>query len=306
MSATEEVPPLSRVRAVLEERGLRPRRRLGQHFLADRSLLRRMVDEAGLRPGDVVLEVGPGPGTLTAELLSRGARVLAVEVDPAMIGVLRALVGEPPRLTLVQADILAGPVRGLPPEVGRALDGALAEAGRESYALISNLPYQVAATLLARLFWTTAPERAVVTVQREVAERLAAMPGTRAYGPVGVLVQLQADVRTAFRMPPRAFWPSPKVDSACVVLGRRAPDARVARLGSELVGEVVHAVFRARRKRLANSLALAFGRRLDLVRLRVALEQKNWEKDRRGEQLAPMEIVDLARLLAEGGILRAS
>ncbi len=303
MSAAPEVPSLSRVRAALAEHGVRPRRSLGQHFLADRSLLRRMVDAAGLAPRDVVLEVGPGPGTLTAELLSRGARVVAVEVDPVMIGVLRALLGEAPDLTLIQEDILAGAPGGLPAGVERALLAALHQAGQQSYCLVANLPYQVAATLLARLFWTRPPERAVVTVQREVAERLAAAPGTRGYGPVGVLVQLQAEVRQAFRIPPGAFWPAPKIDSACVVL-RGATQARVQRVEQGFLVQVVHAVFRARRKRLLNSLALAFGPRLDQVGLRAALEEKKWEKERRGEQLAPMEIVELAELLMQGGILR--
>lgn len=295
MSAPE-VPTAARIRAALAARGVRPRRRFGQNFLTDRALLERIVDAAELAPGAAVLEVGSGPGTLTAVLLGRGAHVLAVEVDPTMVDLLAELLGRPADLTVLQADVLAErPVPG--PRLAAALDRVESGASRPGYALVANLPYQVAATLLPDLLWNRPFRRAVVTVQEEVAERLRARPGTREYGPLGVLVQLRARVERVRRLGRAAFWPAPNVDSACVRLDP-IEIAGLAGLDPAFLAEVVHGVFHARRKSLLNSLALAFAGRFERALLSRRLDRENFEKEQRGESLAPMEIVRLARVLA--------
>ena len=295
MTREIEPPTLGRIRALLRERGLRPRRGLGQNFLTDPAMLERIVRAADLAPGERVLEVGPGPGTLTAQLLRAGARVVAVEIDPEMIRLHQILLGRPEHLTLIQADILESRPE-LPPRVVRALD--LEEGG--AYRLVANLPYQVAPTLLVDLFQNRPPRQAVVTVQWEVAERLQAAPGTRAYGPLGVLMQLRSRIELVRRIPPGAFWPPPRVESACLsIVPRDASELR--ELPPEpFLSKVVRAVFFARRKRLSNSLALAFRDSLTREQIDACLDRIHFEKERRGERLSPMEIVELARLLSTG------
>jgi 16S rRNA (adenine1518-N6/adenine1519-N6)-dimethyltransferase len=298
VSGTGDVPTLPRIRAALEARGLRPDRRFGQNFLTDARLLGQLVDAAEVGPGDAVVEVGPGPGTLTAVLLARGVHVIAVEVDARMVEVLHDLLGSPERLTVVCEDALAGP-GALPPGAQAALDrlpGRPAAGGARAWTLVANLPYAVASTLLVDLFWADAPpRRACVTVQREVAERMVARPGTRAYGPMGVLLQLAAAVEVLRRLPPGAFWPRPRVESACV---RLAPAARPAGVDFALLRDVVRAAFHGRRKRLANSLEIAFRGRLERRDLERLLHEKNLGPNTRGELLAPMELAELARGLA--------
>lgn len=297
MTGEPRIPTLAAIRAALSDRGERPARRRGQNFLTDPRLLAEIVDHAELSRGDVVLEVGPGPGTLTATLLGRQVEVLAVEVDRRMITLLEEMIGHPPGLQVIEADILAerpdlpGPVRAALAERARSAGG--------EYTLVSNLPYQVATTLLIQLLERQPPRRAVVTVQREVAERLAAAPCSREYGAVSVLAQLLSRVELLRRLPPGAFWPRPAVDSAVVTLSPRPRKEALGGLSLRLVSRVVHAVFFARRKRLLNSLALGLSDRIGRQELAALLERNHFEKDRRGEELAPMEILELARFLEE-------
>ncbi|MFG0319953.1 MAG: ribosomal RNA small subunit methyltransferase A, partial [Planctomycetota bacterium JB042] len=213
MSDAPEIPRLGAIREALAARGRRPTRRFSQNFLTDPALLGSIVDAAGVEAGDVVLEVGPGPGALTAALLARGATVVAVEVDRVMAEVLRELLGEPERLVLVEEDARAG--GGAPsPSTAAALDRAEASAARSGYRLAANLPYAIASPLLVDLLWTRPPVAGAVTVQFEVADRLVAAPGSRAYGALSVLVALRAEATKVRRLPAGAFWPAPKVDSA--------------------------------------------------------------------------------------------
>ncbi|MFH0944105.1 MAG: 16S rRNA (adenine(1518)-N(6)/adenine(1519)-N(6))-dimethyltransferase RsmA [Planctomycetota bacterium] len=289
MSAEIEALSLRRIRAALLERGLRPSRKWGQNFLTDVGLLDRMVAAAKVGPDDLVLEVGPGPGTLTARLLLAGSRVVGVEVDPAMLAVNRALLGEPERLSLVQADILADRP-GLP----RPLEQELTRLGARPTAVVSNLPYQVASTFLVDAFQWQEPVRTVVTIQWEVAERILARPGSSAYGPLSALLQLRSRATLLRRIPPAAFWPRPEVDSACVLLEPVALEDPRGTLPAPFLNEVVKAAFFSRRKRLLNSLSLAFKGRLEKPRLAECLAQIPLKNESRGEQLSPMELLDLA------------
>lgn len=289
MSAEIEFPTLRKIRAALFERGLRPNRKRGQNFLTDVGLLDRMVAAAEVGPDDLVLEVGPGPGTLTARLLHAGCRVVGVDVDPGMLEVNRALLGQPDRLSLIQADILADR-----PELPRPLEEELTRLGARPTAVVANLPYQVASTFLVDLFQWPQPVRTVVTIQWEVAERLLARPGTSAYGPLSALLQLRARANLLRKIPPAAFWPRPAVDSACVLLTPAPLADPRGTLPAPFLNEVVKAAFFSRRKRLLNSLSLAFRGRIEKSRLEECLDQIPLKKESRGEQLSPMELLDLA------------
>jgi 16S rRNA (adenine1518-N6/adenine1519-N6)-dimethyltransferase len=211
----------SEIRALLSAAGLTPRHRYGQHFLIDLNLMRKLVAAAGVTPADTVLEVGCGTGSLTELLLDAGATVVGVEIDHGLQAMLRDRLGDHPRFTLIQADVLCTKhcVNPLVLEVLRALppgpDGG--------YKLAANLPYQIATPLLVDLLLVTPTfERLTCTIQREVGERLGAAAGSAAYGPVSVAVQTLAQVSMHSIIPPAAFWPRPKVESVLLTLRPQA------------------------------------------------------------------------------------
>ncbi|MCW5775216.1 MAG: ribosomal RNA small subunit methyltransferase A [Phycisphaeraceae bacterium] len=237
---------LSEIRELLASHGLSPRHALGQNFLIDHNLLRRLVDESGVGADDLVLEVGPGTGTLTEELLGRGCEVIACELDRGLAGLLRERLGVHPRFSLVEGDCLDGK---------RALSGALASvlAGRP-FTLVANLPYGCATPLMLTLLVDHPECRAMfVTIQREVADRLAACPGSKAYGPLAVLASLLARVRTVATLGPECFWPRPEVTSAMVAVERKsdAPSLRA-------LADFSQRLFSQRRKQIGSVLGRDF------------------------------------------------
>jgi 16S rRNA (adenine1518-N6/adenine1519-N6)-dimethyltransferase len=251
-----------------------PKKALGQHFLVDENILGVIGRLAELAPDDVVLEIGPGPGVLTRYLAERVAQVHAVEVDRSLEEHLRDL---PPNVTLHFGDALHLDLRALAPGASK---------------LVANLPYNVATPLIVEsLDGLPAVDRWCVMVQREVADRLFASPGTKAYGAVSVLVQLVAD-RSGFHPVSRTvFRPRPNVDSALVAFRRaRMPDdyPRVKR--------VVTAAFAHRRKTLPNSLELAGGATRDEAARALAAIGRG--EATRAEELAPQEFVALTEALA--------
>ena len=233
---------LSEIRALLAERGLRPRHRFGQNFLHDKNQLQRLVDAAELAPGAVVLEVGPGTGSLTEALVDAGAQVVACEIDKGLASIVADRLGD--RVQLVEGDCLHRS-RELNPDVVGAL------AGR-SFTLVANLPYQVAGTLIGTLL-VHHPRCAglFVTIQKEVADRLAAGPGGKDYGALTIVVQALAEVRRIGDLAPTCFWPQPKVTSSMFAVRPRADHGVDDRVG---LAEFVSRLFTHRRKQLGTTL----------------------------------------------------
>ena len=191
--------------------GVRPRKRFGQHFLIDGNLMRRLCEAGEVGPDDRVLEVGGGTGGLTDLLVERAAEVICVEVDPRLHGLLDSRFADRANFRLILGDVLASKHR-LNPEVVRAIQDEQ-RAGRVK--LVANLPYQIATPLVMNLLLDhPSVTRLVFTVQREVAERLTAGPGSKAYGPVSILTQLLCRVQTVATLSPDVFWPRPAVESA--------------------------------------------------------------------------------------------
>lgn len=269
MSGRRSRPPGGRSRRTRE---------LGQNFLVDRNILDVIQRLAELDPHDVVLEVGGGLGVLSARLAGLAAHVHVVEVDPALEEPLRGELTSFPNVTLHMADALQLDLRALRPAPTR---------------MVANLPYSVATTVLLRTIDELPRlESWVVMVQREVGERLAAAPGSSAYGAPSVLAQLACEVRVLRRVPPTVFRPAPRVESVLVGLRRRGPGVEPG------VGEVVHSAFAHRRKALAGSLALAPGAPVGIrERARAALEEMGHPPDERAERLTPGEFRELARRL---------
>ncbi len=236
----------SRPAEQLARLGLRPRKRLSQSFLTDRRVAAAVARAALLESGDAVLEIGAGLGILTAELVRRAGRVVAVELDARLADALPALLGDPPNLSVVQADALA-------------LDPAARFAG--AYKVVANLPYHITSPLLLRLLTLPRPPSLlVVMVQREVAERIAARPGDLSY--LAVAVQLYAVPEIIRVVPPKAFYPRPKVESAVLRLTVR-PAPAVAQATPDAFLRFVQAGFKQPRKQLHNSLAEGLGWRPD-------------------------------------------
>ncbi|MEW6153771.1 MAG: 16S rRNA (adenine(1518)-N(6)/adenine(1519)-N(6))-dimethyltransferase RsmA [Actinomycetota bacterium] len=227
------------VRDLLARHGARPTKTRGQNFVVDPNTVRRMARLAGVGPGDRVVEVGAGVGSLTLALAETGAAVTAVEVDPRLVPALRETVSGA-GVTVVEADAMA-----------LDWDGLL---GGDEWAMVANLPYNIATPLVADLLdHVPAVRRIVVMVQREVAERLAAGPGEEAYGAVSVKVAYWATAKVVGRVPATVFWPEPKVESAIVDIRRHArPPGGADR---ERMFALVAAGFGQRRKMLRRSLA---------------------------------------------------
>jgi 16S rRNA (adenine1518-N6/adenine1519-N6)-dimethyltransferase len=264
------------IRALAQRLGIRPTKSLGQNFVIDPNTVRRIVRLAEVGADDVVLEVGPGLGSLTLGLLAAVRRVVAVEIDPV-------LARELPRTVATRRPDLADPAA-----LAARLDVLELDAlqlneihGPEPTALVANLPYNVAVpvvlTLLERL---TSLRRSLVMVQAEVADRLAAAPGSRTYGVPSVKAAWYAEVRRAGSVGRAVFWPQPNVDSGLVALTRRDPPASSA--GRVAVFACIDAAFAQRRKMLRSALAGWAGSPADA---QATLEAAGIDPTLRGEQL---------------------
>ena len=239
---------LSEIRALLADAGLSPQQRLGQHFLIDLNLLRKVAAAAELNPADTVLEIGPGTGSLTELLLEAGVRVVAVEIDRGLQAILRKRLGGHPRFTLVQGDALAGKY-AVNPLVMKVLEDQPPDTGG-LYKLVANLPYQIATPLLMNLLHGPVRfERLTATIQREVGQRLTAAPRTEAYGPASIVTQTLAEVIPHAILPPSAFWPRPQVESILLTL-RPRPTADLDVDDVPAFVAFVHRAFQQRRKML--------------------------------------------------------
>jgi 16S rRNA (adenine1518-N6/adenine1519-N6)-dimethyltransferase len=243
------------VRRLLEQWDLHPSKSLGQNFLLDHVMLERIVAAAELDSDDVVLEVGAGLGALTGRLAREAGHVVAVELDRRLMPVLCSLLADLDNVTLVQGDILELDPAALVNESG-ASRGAVSA---ERYKVVANLPYYITSAVLRHVLEARLrPQWMVVTVQREVAERIVAKPGQMSL--LAVSVQFYGQPQILFRIKPGSFYPSPSVESAVVRIHRRAACPVPAERASDFF-RIVRAGFAQRRKQLRNSLAAGLGRR---------------------------------------------
>lgn len=272
----------SEVAALLRRHGLRPRKRWGQNFLIDRNTLENVLRAAELAPEDAVLEIGPGLGTLTRELSQRCRRVVAVEIDPLLVGILKSeTLADAANVALIHGDALA-------------LDlAALLDEGR--WKVVANIPYYITTPLIERLLSVKERlERIVLMVQREVAARLTAAPGSDDYSSLSVFVQYHTEPELTARVSRGAFLPPPDVDSAIVRLRiRREPPVPVQ--DEALLFDVVRAAFQQRRKTLLNALTTLPNVPKEAVG--AALERAGIDPTRRGETLSLPEFARLADAL---------
>ena len=264
------------IEALLAEAGSHPRRRFGQNFMIDQNLVRLVADAGRLSADDLVIEVGPGTGTLTEELLDRSAQVVAVEIDRDLAAMLRGRFASRANFTLIEGDALAGK-HELNAELAALLANPI-HAGRPR-KLVANLPYNIASPLIIELL-LAGVDLLAFTVQKEVAQRLASAAGSDEYGPLTVVAQMLAGVELLRTLPPQAFWPAPSIDSALVRMMR---NNRLGPRANEF-SRFVHAIFGFRRKMLRKALAQAD---YDADRL---LKRTGFDGQRRPEEFSPEEL----------------
>lgn len=261
---------------ILKRFGIRMSKKLGQNFLIDEHVVRNIVEAANLTPGDAVLEIGPGIGTLTQGLAEAGGKVTAVEIDRRLIEVLGKTLEGYENIKIVHGDILR-------------IDVAK-EVMAPRYKVVANLPYYITTPIIMGLLEARMPIDVLVTmVQKEVAERMVAVPGTKDYGSLSVAVQYYTQPEIMFLVPPASFIPPPAVDSAvirCTV--REKPPVEV---NERVFFRVVKAAFAQRRKTLSNTLKTT-GVPADT--LRVILDKAGIDGTRRGETLSLQEFAAIA------------
>jgi 16S rRNA (adenine1518-N6/adenine1519-N6)-dimethyltransferase len=257
-----------------------PRKSLGQNFITDKRVIERIIESAGISREDEVLEIGPGMGALTLALAERAGRVVAIEKDERVIDSLRELLESYPDAEIIQGDCLK-------------LDYRDFYRGRKMKA-VSNLPYSISTPVLIKLLADREMfSSLILMLQLEVGERITASPGGRQYGSLSVLIQTYMDVKMLFRVPPSAFWPKPKVDSAVLKFVPLA-NPRVPVSDERIHERVLRAAFSSRRKMLGNSLrSLLPKEAVDSV-----LESCGIDRSRRAETLT---IEEFGRLADEVG-----
>ena len=280
--SVEQVQTKTQIRQLLERIGARPQKRLGQNFLIDGNLMRRLAESARIDPNDVILEIGAGTGGLTDLLLRRAARVITVEIDKRLARLLADRYADEEKFILLVGDALKNK-NTLSPAVIQALQ-TYQPAVPGKLMLVANLPYVIATPLLIDLLLSPVNvSRFCFTVQKEVAERITADPGCKAYGPLSIIIQTACHVETLAIINPHAFWPAPKVESAMMRLDVRDPLSRhdLARLAA-----VVRSLFLHRRKTLRHNIATTYGLEaverisdsidLDLSTRPESLDPKTW------------------------------
>jgi 16S rRNA (adenine1518-N6/adenine1519-N6)-dimethyltransferase len=261
----------------IDDRPPRPRKRLGQHFLADRHALERIADALELTGSETVVEIGPGRGALTDLLVERAGRVVAVEIDRDLVPRLRARYESMPHVEIVEADVL---------------DVALASLGGEEFVLAGNVPYYITTPIIFHALERPRPRLSVFLVQLEVAERIASGPGSKAYGALSINVQAVASVELVARVPPGAFRPPPSVDSAILRLRPRI-DPVIESHEEERYRRFVQDAFALRRKQMRRVLRTA--ERMEVSVADDVLAAAGIDPEARPETLDPAAFARLVR-----------
>jgi len=284
-----ELSSAGTINAICDRYGLRLSKGLGQNFIRDRGVLTRIVEGAGVREDDLVIEIGPGIGVLTAELARQAAAVTAVEIDARLIPILEETLAEYDNIRLINQDILKT-------DLGRIITEGRAEGLYTGKAhVIGNLPYYITTPIIMKLLEDGVPADSItVMMQKEVADRIRSAPGSRTYGAISVAVQYYCRVEKVTDVPKEAFLPRPKIDSTVLKLTPRTDRVRVRDEKAFL--RCVKAGFAQRRKTLLNSISSAEGLSKDYVGQ--VLEAAGIDPGRRAETLTVEEFADIANRIS--------
>jgi len=274
-----------RTRAILEKYGFSFKKSLGQNFLIDTNILRRIVDYAELTSSSAAIEIGPGIGALTEQLAKRSKKVIAFEIDQRLLPILKETLAPYPHTKVIHEDILKADVRGM---IETHLQGI------EDIMVVANLPYYVTTPIIMKLLEENLPIRGIVCMlQKEVADRISAKPGTKDYGSLSIAVQYYTEAETVMTVPKTVFIPQPNVDSAVIRLTKRKePPVQVEDEG--FFFQVIRSSFAQRRKTLLNNLtSLLPDGKQKKEQIIAALDEAGIDPIRRGETLS---IEEFARI----------
>lgn len=286
----KEIATPSRTKEIIEQYHFLFKKSLGQNFMIDSSMLKSMVKAAEVDERTGVLEIGPGIGALTEQIAMVAKQVVAVEIDQRLLPVLKNTLADYENISIVHEDVLNTDLAALVHEHFQACD---------KLCVVANLPYYVTTPILLHILESTVPfKHIVVMIQKEVAERLAAQPGTKDYGSLSIAVQYQASSHIHKIVPKNCFIPQPNVDSAVIKLTRRA-EPPVTVEDESFFFNLVRASFAQRRKTLLNNLQVFFKDRWDKAELVNLLEACDIDPKRRGETLSIQEFARLSNFLMD-------
>ncbi len=273
--------------AILQKYQFRFQKRFGQNFLIDTHVLNKIMEAAGITKEDFVLEIGPGIGTLTQYLCENAREVAAVEIDSGLIPILNETLKDYENITLLNQDILKV-------DIGKI---AAEKNGGRPIKVVANLPYYITTPIIMGLFESHVPlDSITVMVQKEVAERMQASPGTKDYGALSLAVQYYAKPQIVANVPPNCFMPRPKVGSTVIRLtGHKKPP--VAAVDEKLLFQVIRASFRQRRKTLSNGLSNASEIMLSRDEIAGCVEKMGLSATVRGETLTLSQFAELSNLI---------
>jgi 16S rRNA (adenine1518-N6/adenine1519-N6)-dimethyltransferase len=272
---------------ILSRYNIRLTKSLGQNFLTDANIIRKITEAGELTPEDLVVEVGPGIGALTVSLAKQAGKVIAVEIDKNLIPALHETTGPYPNITVIHEDILKADVH------------SMLQGWNGRVKIISNLPYYITTPVVMMFLESNLPiERMVLMVQKEVAQRMAAKPGTKDYGALSVGVQVAGTPRVLFQVSKNCFIPKPDVDSSVlrIVLENRLLQEIKDR---KVFYNCVRAAFSQRRKTLINALSGAPNFRLDKETVKALIDRMGLKEMIRGEELSVQQFITLSNLMAQ-------
>ncbi len=282
------------IQLLLESAGVRPNKRLGQHFLIDLNLMRLLVNSADIHDDDVVLEVGCGTGSLTEAIAEKAGCCIAVEFDNVLAGIAKEQLAGRNNVEIINADILANKVT-INASVVEAVQSARKKHGGR-FMLVANLPYNAASAVMLNLVSEPVIADAMyVTVQKEVAERMTADPDNKCYGTLSIFLSATGDLKTIRILRPTVFWPQPKVDSAMISFVRsRYKAGRIEDM--ELFSEVVHLFMNYRRKMLKGCTRFAKGTLAEISNWPEIFDKCSIEPTDRPEHISPEGFIAIANL----------
>ena len=281
---TRDISNKSRTHEIMKAHGFKLKKKLGQNFLTDANILRKIVETANLTKETGVIEIGPGIGALTEHLARHAKNVLAYEIDPTLIPILEKTLGPYPNIKVINEDILKADITA---DMGEYL------ANARDIAVVANLPYYITTPILMGLIEARLPiNRYIVMMQMEVARRLSAKPGTKDYNALSIAIQYYCDVEIAINVPRGVFIPPPNVDSAVVLITRRNQPP-VTAIDEDFLMKVIHISFTQRRKTLLNNLANHFDQ-LAKAEISELLQAINIDPSRRAESLTIQEFAQLS------------
>lgn len=285
----EDIANPERTRKILKRYGFKFKKSLGQNFLTNIAILKQIVEAGDITKDDDVIEIGPGIGSLTEQIARKAHQVLSFEIDERLMPVLKDTLNHYHNVTILNQDILEADLKTI---IAEQFDG------KHNLKIVANLPYYITTPIMLHLLEAGLPiDRMVLMMQKEVAERINAEPGSKAYGSLSIAVQLHSEVNLAFIVPKTAFMPQPNVDSAIVELvGRKARLVTVA--NQTLFDQLVRGAFAQRRKTLWNNLQNQFGKQDEVkAALTTALEAVEIAPSARAEQLSIQQFAQLSDAL---------